>query len=214
MVKVLLIDDNQKFGNLLVEKFTKKFEIEHKLTIEAAINCSFVPDVLLLDVNLGDKHAYNYISLINKTFNVPIIAISSELERQTKYLMFENGVVDYIEKPIDFELLQMKLNNLNILNHNELIFNQLSLNTNNLMLNKQIKLTKNEFIVLKHLILNSEELVSRKTLLRLLWENETFIEDTALNNLLSRLRKKIDVLELNLQIKTIRNKGIVFGIKC
>lgn len=213
-MKLLLIDDNKKFGELLKFKFDDNYIIFHAQTINQAISSSFVPDLILLDVNLGTDRAYNFVSLLSNKFNVPILAISSELERTTKYLMFENGVVDYIEKPIDFELLKMKLDNLNSINSQEITFNKLVLNTDSLMLNDQVKLSKNEFIILKYFMTNSQVIISKRELLRLLWENETYVEDTALNTLISRLRKKVVEVDPSVEIKSIRNQGIKFGVKC
>lgn len=213
-MKILLIDDNQKFGKIIQGKFAQSDQVQHCVSIEAAINSSFSPEIILLDVNLGDQRAQDYLHVLNSLFPVPIIAISSDIERATKYQMFAGGVVDYIEKPIDYELLKLKIDNLKALNKVEIKFNELTLNTNNLMLNAQVKLSKNEFIILKYFMQNSEELITKKSLLRLLWENETFVEETALNTLISRLRKKINLVDNNIEIISIRNQGIKFGVKC
>lgn len=213
-MNLLLIDDNQKFGDILKFKFDNSYTIHHDLTIEAALTSSFTPDVVLLDVNLGDERAYNYLGLLLNKYNVPIIGISSDIERTTKFQMFESGVVDYIEKPIDFEILKMKIDNLLSLAKTDITFNKLVLNTDSLSLNKQIKLSKNEFIIIKYFMLNSEQVITKKELLRLLWENETFVEDTALNTMISRLRKKIFTVDPDVEIKSIRNQGIKFGLKC
>ncbi len=213
-MKLLLIDDNQKFGELLKIKFEEKYEVYHALTINQAINCSFTPNLILLDVNLGDDKSYNYVQVLSTKFNVPLLAISSELERTTKFLMFENGAVDYIEKPIDFELLSLKLENLVKVNITEITYQNLILNIDSLVLNDEIKLSKKEFIILKYFMTHNDQIISRKQLLRLLWENETFVEDSALNTLISRLRKKITSIDSHLEIKTVRNQGVRFGVKC
>lgn len=213
-MKLLLIDDNQTFGELLRFKFESKYEIYHALTIKQAVESNFTPDLILLDVNLDGDKSYNYVQVLSSKFNVPLLAISSELERSTKFLMFENGVVDYIEKPVDFELLTLKLDNMVKVSSAELTYQKLILNIDSLLLNNEIKLSKNEFIILKYFMAHSDQIISRKQLLRLLWENETFVEDSALNTLISRLRKKITSVDSQLEIKTIRNQGIRFGVKC
>lgn len=213
-MKILLIDDNQQFGDLLKFKFTNDTYVAHYKTIEDAINSNFRPDVLLLDVNLGTEKAYNFMTPLVNKYDVPILAISSELERTTKFMMFETGVVDYIEKPVDFEILKLKLDNLVAVNSHIIIFANLNLNSDNLTINNDIKLSKNEFIILKHFMINSEKIIGKRELLRLLWENEAFVEETALNTLISRLRKKITEVGQSVEIKSIRNQGIRFGLKC
>lgn len=213
-MKLLLIDDNQKFGELLMEKFNPAVTIEHCLTIDSAINCNFSPDVILLDVNLGSRKAHNYMVSLSSRYQVPILAISSELERRTKVLMLEQGVVDYIEKPIDFELLNLKLDNIISVKTANISFAKLELNIANLTLNDKIRLSKNEFIVLKYFIENSESLIPKRDLLRLLWENEQFVEEAALITLISRLRKKLVQIDDQVEIKTIRNQGVRLGLKC
>lgn len=213
-MKILLIDDNQQFGDLLKFKFTNDSQVVHCKTIEEAINSNFQPDVLLLDVNLGAGKAYNFMTPLANKYDVPILAISSELERTTKFMMFETGVVDYIEKPVDFEILKLKLDNLVTVNSHIISFANLNLNSDNLTINNDIKLSKNEFIILKHFMINSEKIIDKRELLRLLWENEAFVEETALNTLISRLRKKIAKVDQLVEIKSIRNQGIRFGLKC
>lgn len=213
-MKLLLIDDNYQFGQLLKDKLRHSFDIDSYTSINQAVDSDFIPDLILLDVNLGDAKAYNYVTMIKEHYDVPIVAISSELERDTKLLMFEFGVIDYIEKPIDFELLKMKLDNLLAINPNQITYNQLVLDTNNLILNKQVKLSKNEFIILKYMMVNNQVVIERKQLLRMLWENEAYVEDTALNTMLSRLRKKVNQIDPAVEIKTIRNQGVMFGVQC
>lgn len=213
-MKLLLIDDNYQFGQLLKDKLRHSFDIDSYTSINQAVDSDFIPDLILLDVNLGDAKAYNYVTMIKEHYDVPIVAISSELVRDTKLLMFEFGVIDYIEKPIDFELLKMKLDNLLAINPNQITYNQLVLDTNNLILNKQVKLSKNEFIILKYMMVNNQVVIERKQLLRMLWENEAYVEDTALNTMLSRLRKKVNQIDPAVEIKTIRNQGVMFGVQC
>lgn len=213
-MKILLIDDNQQFGDLLQFRFTNDAQVVHCKTIEEAINSIFQPDVLLIDVNLGTDKAYNFMELLLNKYDVPILAISSELERTTKFMMFETGVVDYIEKPVDFEILKLKLNNLVTVNSHIISFANLNLNSDNLTINNNVKLSKNEFIILKHFMINSEKIIDKRELLRLLWENEAFVEETALITLISRLRKKIVEVDQSIEIKSIRNQGIRFGLKC
>lgn len=213
-MKLLLIDDNYQFGQLLKNKLKDNFDVDSYVSINEAVDSNYIADLVLLDVNLGDTKAYDYISTIKDRFDVPIVAISSELERDTKVRMFEFGVIDYIEKPIDFELLKMKLDNLLTINTNQIVYNKLVLDTNNLTLNNQVKLSKNEFIILKYMMINNQVVIERKQLLRMLWENELYVEDTALNTMLSRLRKKVNQIDPAIEIKTIRNQGIVFGNQC
>ncbi len=213
-MRIFLIDDNQCFGDLLKQKFEKNYEVYHYTGINEALESDVKPDIVILDVNLDEERGYNYTSVLLEKFNVAIIAVSSDIERTTKYLMFKSGIIDYIEKPIDFELLKMKIQNILTMNKSRIIYGDLQLDIDSLMINKTIKLSKNEFIVLKYFMDNSENIIPKRDLLRLLWENDTFVEDTALNTLISRLRKKINLVSEKIEIKTIRNQGIKFGMIC
>lgn len=60
---------------------------------------------------------------------------------------------------------------------------------------------------MKLLFLNAGQVVSKKTIMNELWQGGSFIDEGALNVNLSRLRKKLAVVDLENRLVTERKQG-------
>ena len=74
---------------------------------------------------------------------------------------------------------------------------------------KVIELTKNEYKILKYLVQNREKIVSREDIMECLWESESFIDDNTLTVNITRLRNKLEELELKELLETKRGQGYI-----
>jgi len=104
---ILLVDDNpqnlQVLGKLLQEE---KYEIEFAVNGEAALEWlkdrQF--DLILLDLNMPGMNGFEVCKRIrsdNEMYEVPIIFLSAESERESILKGFEVGAQDYVTKPFD-----------------------------------------------------------------------------------------------------------------
>ena len=75
--------------------------------------------------------------------------------------------------------------------------------------NKKIELTKNELKILHYLVLNQGKIVSREDIMECLWESESFIDDNTLTVNITRLRNKLEELELKELLETKRGQGYI-----
>lgn len=201
-MNILLIDDNHEFRNLI--KTQLPYNVYTATDIKEALLLSAKVDIILLDVHLTEGDSYLSIMKLKNHFKALVLAISSDEHKESKLKMLKAGACDYIEKPLDLELLTLKLNNLIV--DTKFNFSDISLNYDTFMLNEQIKLTKNETLILK-LLITENKLVTKKDILRNLWNYEVFAEENAINMTISRLRKKISIVSTKVIIKSIRNQG-------
>ncbi len=74
---------------------------------------------------------------------------------------------------------------------------------------KEIELTKNEFRILKYLVQNQDRIVSREEIMECLWDSENFIDDNTLTVNVTRLRNKLEELDLKELIQTKRGQGYI-----
>lgn len=210
-MKILIIDDNQKFTKVLKDNLDSEYEMyilnDYEQANEILQKKNF--DIILLDVHLGRIDAREIITHIKRLNRGHIIAITSDEKRETALQMYQFGVVDYIVKPIDYDILKLKLANLEMSNTNILKYKDLELNLQNFVLNDDVTLSKNEMIVLQYFLKHPGELITKKQLLKVLWNNDQFVEEAALNMLLSRIRKKIQMCDTKVTIDTMRAKGLV-----
>lgn len=113
---ILIVDDN--FDNLSVlGNFLSSngFEVQFASNGIAALDViSFqAPDLILLDVEMPGMNGYELAKRIKSnvlTSEIPILFISTWDEKDKILKGFESGGVDYISKPVDFEMLLARVN--------------------------------------------------------------------------------------------------------
>jgi DNA-binding response OmpR family regulator len=104
---ILLVDDNpqnlQVLGKLLQEeKYEIEFAVNGEATLEWLKNKKF--DLILLDLNMPGMNGFEVgkrIRTDNEMYEVPIIFLSAESERESILKGFEVGAQDYVTKPFD-----------------------------------------------------------------------------------------------------------------
>jgi len=159
-------------------------------------------DIIISDINLGEDNGLDFIEKL-RTYNksIPVILLSAYTD--TDYLLKATKLklVDYLTKPIDFKMLKKALinsvqdildNSKYIVNFSEnIIYNVLHKKLYNIQENNEISLTSKELILLDYLIKFNNRVVSHDELKLNIWKDSFDATDSALKNLLNKLRKKI-----------------------
>lgn len=159
-------------------------------------------DIIISDINLGEDNGLDFIEKL-RTYNksIPVILLSAYTD--TDYLLKATKLklVDYLTKPIDFKMLKKALinsvqdildNSKYIVNFSEnIIYNVLHKKLYNTQENNEISLTSKELILLDYLIKFNNRVVSHEELKLNIWQDSFDATDSALKNLLNKLRKKI-----------------------
>ena len=159
-------------------------------------------DIIISDINLPNENGINFIKELRKTDKtIPVILLSAFTD--TRYLLEATKLklVDYLTKPIDFKTLNNALQNCveDILQNsryilsfqNNIEYNVLQRKLFDKQNNEEILLTSKELQLLDFLIKNQNRVVSSEELKLNLWEDSFEATDSALKNLLNKLRKKI-----------------------
>ncbi|MEZ4692621.1 MAG: response regulator transcription factor [Aliarcobacter sp.] len=153
-------------------------------------------------INLPDKSGIDFIKeirLIDK--KIPIIILSAYTDKKFLLEATKLKLIDYLTKPIDFKSLNQALNKCvdEILDNSRYIIsfkNNINYNVLHKKLidtekEEELSLTSKELTLLDFLIKNSNRIVSSEELKSYLWEDEYEATDSALKNLLNKLRKKV-----------------------
>ena len=159
-------------------------------------------DIILSDINLPDKSGLDFIKEIRQIDKkIPIIILSAYTDKNFLLEATKLKLIDYLTKPIDFKSLHQALNKCvdEILDNSRYIIsfkNNINYNVLHKKLldttrNEELSLTSKELTLLDFLIKNSNRIVSSEELKGYLWEDEYEATDSALKNLLNKLRKKI-----------------------
>lgn len=147
-----------------------------------------------------------------------IIIVTSRDNELDELISINYGADQYITKPFNIQILLAKISSLlrRTNNNNEtkdkIDAKDFILNISNSSIEKNgkiIELTKNEYKILKYLIENRDKIVSREDIMNSLWETESFIDDNTLSVNITRLRTKMEKLDLKELIETRRGQGYI-----
>ena len=159
-------------------------------------------DLWILDIMLeGEITGYDIIKKIRETNEeVPIIFSSARDESIDKIMGLEMGSDDYISKPYSPKELVLRVNKIirrtykN--DYNNIVYNNYNIDLEKRTIKKDeenIDLTTLEFDLLVFLIKNKGKSITRETILNEIWGEDYFGSDRVVDDLIRRLRKKIDI---------------------
>lgn len=220
MPRILIIEDDEKLREELKIFLNKNgYQATTLTTFDNTIQdiLQINPDLILLDINLPNTDGEYICKEIRKQSNMPIIIVTSRDNELDELLSINNGADHYITKPFNIQILLAKIGSLlrrtNMQEVNDKIdVKDFILNTSNNTIEKDgktIELTKNEYKILKYLVQNREKIVSREDIMECLWESESFIDDNTLTVNITRLRNKLEELELKELLETKRGQGYI-----
>lgn len=219
MKRILIIEDDEKLRCELETFLNKNGFVATSLNkfdnaVEDILNEK--ADLLLLDINLPYTDGEFICKEIRKTFNVPIIMVTSRDNEMDELLSLNYGADQYVTKPYNIQILLAKIVGLLKRNQNagnnpdKIDCGEFVLNTAGRIAEKEdnkVELTKNEYKILEYLVLHRQQVISRDEIMDYLWESEEFVDDNTLNVNIKRLRTKLTELGLIDQIETRRGQG-------
>ena len=160
-------------------------------------------DIWILDIMLKDDvNGYDIIKEIRKQDElVPVIFTSARDQDLDKILGLELGSDDYITKPYSPKELVLRVNNIikrvygsneqNIIKYDNYVINLDKRKVT--QEDKDIKLTTLEFDLLVYLLNNKGKQLSREEILEKVWQENYFGSDRVVDDLIRRLRKKMNI---------------------
>lgn len=204
MVDLLLVEDNLELAGLICT-FLKKdgFSIVNVESGEKALEFleKDVAKIVLLDIMLPGIDGFTVCSSIRKNHNIPIIIMSAKVDKEDKINGFTLGADDYIEKPVDIDILCAKVSALMKRNY-ELKAKRTIINSGAISINKEanevylngklLSMTSKEFELLLLLVENPGKTLSKNYLFNKIWGLESFSENQTLTVHIKMLRDKIE----------------------
>jgi DNA-binding response OmpR family regulator len=224
MYSIMIIEDDKKITELIEKTLVRYGYQTYVVEDFSNIKGEFIknnPSLVLLDINLPFYDGFYWCRDIRTVSNVPIIFISARNSDMDQVMAIENGGDDYIAKPFSYDLLLAKIKGVirraygSYAESNEVQeVNGLLLHTNQNIVEfheKKIELSKKEFQLLYALLKNSNKIVSRETLLEVLWNDTDFVDDNTLSVNITRLRKRLEELGITGAIETKRSQGYIMS---
>lgn len=221
MQKILIVEDDEKLRNELeiflnkngyISKSLKKFDN----TVDDILSEN--PNLILLDINLPFLDGEYVLKEIRKISDIPVIMVTSRDSEIDELLSMNYGADDYVTKPFNIQILLAKISAiLKRINNNDVSQNKINcsdfiLNISKSIIEKDgisVELTKNEFKILHFLVQKRGNIVSREEIMEYLWDSSSFIDDNTLTVNITRLRGKLEDINLKDIIETKRGQGYI-----
>ena len=213
-LKVIFIEDDPNLGLIIVLALQSKgYEVYYANTlsgIQDMIEKDY-PNILLLDLEVGNQNALDYLPFIrSKHPSLPVLIASSHNEGEEITRCYEAGANHYTKKPYDIQeidfLIQRFCKKASPISNSISIGDyQLELSTHKLFYKQEQ--SKTLFYLL------SEQLnqpVSREKFFHEIWDGQE-VHDS-LNNSISRLRKLLEK-DTTLSIDAVKGVGYILSKK-
>ena len=112
MTDILLVEDHREL-NELIRVFLERegYLVQGVFSGEEALAYLTQNKVklIILDVSLPDMDGFAVCAAVREYSNTPILFLSARVDKEDKMNGFIQGADDYVEKPVDMELLCAKM---------------------------------------------------------------------------------------------------------
>lgn len=204
MTDILLVEDSQELNTLMCTFLEKAGygvrgvctgeEAEQFLQKEQA-------KLIILDVMLPGMDGFAFCTGIREISSVPIIFLSAKADKEDKMNGFLSGADDYMEKPVDMDILQAKVaammkRSYDLKQKNTVIHSgalSIDKESRQVFLNgEEISLTVKEYELLELLTENPGKTLHKDFLFQKIWGMDSFSENQTLTVHIKMLRNKIE----------------------
>ena len=173
-------------------------------------------DLVLLEWSANTpSSSLNLIGEIKKNAHkTSVIVISERLDKESEIDALRSGADDFIRKPIDEEILlvrieaKLRLGASNIIEIEELIINPEEEKI--IYQGNEIELKGKPFEVLTHLAIHKDQIVSKEQLLDAIWEEPELVTPNVIEVAINQIRQKMDKPLDITTIETVRRRGYRF----
>lgn len=204
MKDILLVEDNEELA-ALIKAFLQKegYLTEHVTSGEKALQYLSGQKVklILLDINLPGMDGFAVCRSIRESQNVPVFVISARTGKEDKLSGYELGADDYMEKPVDIDILSAKIKALLQRNYGKQSQNhvitsgmlQIHTDARKVYLDgREIELNVKEFELLLLLVGNPGKTLHKDYIFGKIWGMDSMSENQTLTVHIKMLRKKIE----------------------
>ncbi len=211
--KILLVEDDDLLRLGVKTLLEEDYLVDEATNSQDAIdlieehNYHLILTDMLMPKGNGEE-LLKYLVLQNQFIDIIVISALSSDEEILK--AYDLNVIDYIVKPVNFDILKKKVQNLFQTKYNY--------NSNNIVLNKKeysisikgnkYELTEKEFEIINLLVSFPNQLFSKYDLLNEIWYGNMRMSEKIVEATISKLRTKLG--DDNQIIKTKRGQGYYY----
>jgi DNA-binding response OmpR family regulator len=202
--RILVVDDDRSIRHVLTRYLTlEHYDVFPAANAEDALASlrDDAPDLVLLDVMLGDDDGLDLLEQMRSSSSVPVILLTGKSEESDRVMGLKLGADDYVVKP--FSPAEVEARIASVLRRTRpadsapvLTFDELTINmgTREVFLHgESVTLTAKEFDLLAFLASSPRQVFSREQLLDRVWNSSSAWQSTdTVTEHIRRLRKRVE----------------------
>jgi len=216
-MKLLLAEDEKDLSNAFSRVLRHyQYEVDQAFDGQQALDmlAETSYDLLILDVMMPKKNGFEVLKeLRDGKSNIPVLVLTAKSELDDKLEGFEVGADDYLTKPFQIQELLARIKAL-LRRKGEIITEKVSCgnisldhSSYELVGEKRVRLTNKEYKLMEYLIQNQNQISSTMTIMDNVWQFDTQAELSVVWVFISSLRKKLEFVGSNINIKAVRGLG-------
>ena len=220
-MRILIVEDEYNLADAISDALKKeKYIVDISNDGESGLDnaLSGIYNLIILDVMLPKVNGFEILkSIREENIDTKVIMLTAKSELDDKLTGLLGGADDYMTKPFHMEELIARVNIQLRKNEDKQVYDYLEVG--NLRLNlktssitntetlESIDIGLKEFMLLELLINNKDIVISKDQIYDKIWGIDNEIESNNLEAYLSFIRKKIKILDCNVNIKALRGLG-------
>ena len=199
-MRILLVEDNKNIVDGLIYAFKiNNYQLDYTSSVKDTLKYleDNIPEVIILDVMLGDGNGFDLYSNHIKELDIPVIFLTARDDEDDIIKGLNLGAEDYMTKPFSTKELLVRVNKIILRKKKQSIIKveDLYFDIDKMIVKKndeEVKLTSLELKILQLLFINIGKVVRRNTLLDKICEiTGNDVDDHTLTVYLKRIREKL-----------------------
>ena len=219
-MRILVVEDEYKLADVIASKLKQnKYVVDISNDgedgLDLALSDSY--DLIILDVMLPHVNGFDILKTIREEkINSKVIMLTAKVQLEDKLNGFNKGANDYVTKPFHIDELlarvNAQLNTSNNYNNEYIELGNIKLHIKksiieNIETSETIDIIGKEFQLLEYFMRNKNQIIEKDQIYNKIWGIDTEIESNNLEAYLSFIRKKLKLINANINIKAIRGMG-------
>lgn len=217
MTTCLIVDDDKKILEY-VSNYTQREGLNTIKQSSAEDALTYLEtnqvDIVIIDVMMGGMSGFELCKILKEDYEMPVIMLTARDALSDKEQAYLTGTDDYVTKPFEVKELMFRikavLKRYNINAYNEITIGNITLNQAYLELQsdtKSMNLPNKEFQLLFLLASNPRQVFNRDVLIEKIWGFDYEGDERTVDVHIKRLRKRLEKLNANVTIFTVRGLG-------
>ncbi|MEG0895266.1 MAG: response regulator transcription factor [Oscillospiraceae bacterium] len=223
-MRLLLAEDEKELSDALVEIFKlNHFSVDAVYDGQEALEYLATEnyDGVVLDIMMPKVDGITVLKQVRaKGIKIPILLLTAKSEIDDRVLGLDSGADDYLTKPFSTKELLARIRAMTRrerdVTDSVLHFGNITLNRVTFELSSDkgtFRLANKEFQLLEMLINNQGKFINTEQLMERIWGYDSESEINVVWAHISYIRKKLSLLNSNVELKAVRNMGYILEIK-